>query len=283
MPKEQYGVLAKKTFTFSGVATIDWIDNGLSKPTKCSIVPSDIGVEFEVFLQSNMVPLASAPKTAADIPQVPSNYLSPSVEESSPPVTGPSTGYSGSFDGEGLDGITELMDENSNEYCLPPVHPDSILIRSRARWADKWMSDLNSKVHTNKRQRFVRDKDSPPPVKIAVLDTGIDLEHSYIKGCKYANRIKKLKSFVPGDEKIDDGCGHGTHVAALLLKVAPECQIYVAKVASGSTIPTDHKIAEVSLSPSSIKIKILLISAHSGVRMGHNRESRCYFDVFWHG
>jgi hypothetical protein len=142
-----------------------------------------------------------------------------------------------------------------------------MLIKNRAKWADKWMFDLKSKVHGRKTQRIVRDKDCPP-VKIAVLDTGIDMQHNYIKGCKKANRIKGVKSFVNDDKRIDDICGHGTHVAALLLKVAPECQIYVAKVASGSKIPTDHSIAEVSHWASFIGIMTVLISVHSGFRMG---------------
>jgi hypothetical protein len=279
----EYGVLARRTFNFRGVVTLEWIDDGQTKPTKCSIVPSNIGIEFEVILQSSMRPLASPPERAMNIPRVLSNYVPPSVEDSSPPAIGVSTDYTGSFDGEGLDGFSEFMDDNSNEYCILSVHvPDLMLITSRAKWADKWMLDLKSKVHGRKPQRFVRDKDSPP-VKIAVLDTGIDMQHNYIKGCKKANRIKDVKSFVTDDTRIDDFCGHGTHVAALLLKVAPECQIYVAKVASGGKIPADHRIAEVSLYASFMGIMTLLISVHSGLRMGDKRRSRYYFDVFWHG
>jgi hypothetical protein len=247
MSRDEYGVLARKTFNFCGVVTLDWIDDGQTKPTKCSIVPSNIGIEFEVFFQSSMLPLASPQERAMNIPRVLSNYMPPSVEDSSPPATGISTDFTGSFDGEGLDGFAESMDDNSNEYCILSIQAtDLMLTTSRAKWADKWMSDLKSKVHGRKSQPFVRDKDSPP-VKIAVLDTGIDMQHNYIKGCKKANRIKYVKSFVTDDKRLDDVCGHGTHVAALLLKVAPECQIYVAKVASGGKIPTDHNIAEVSL------------------------------------
>jgi hypothetical protein len=247
MSKDEYGVLAKKTFPFRGVTTLEWINDGQTKATKCSIVPRNIGIDFEVFFESSMLPLVSVQETTMENPRVPSNYLPPGVEDCSPPAPDSSTNCAGSFDGEGLEEFAELIDEHSTQYCLFSVRTDSSLTTSRAKWADKWMVDLNSKVHTKKRQHFVRDKDSPPPVKIAVLDTGIDLEHNYIKGCKNANRIKKLKSFVTDDERINDGCGHGTHIAALLLKVAPECQIYVAKVASESKIPTEHKIAEVSL------------------------------------
>lgn len=103
------------------------------------------------------------------------------------------------------------------------------------------------KVHSRKPQGYVRDKYQP--IKIAVLDTGIDLKHSSIRAAKKQNRLKTLKSFVKGDESVGDSHGHGTHVAALLLKVAPDSQLYIAKVASSGKIPADHNIAEVSNCP----------------------------------
>jgi subtilisin family serine protease len=100
------------------------------------------------------------------------------------------------------------------------------------------------KVHDRKPQGYVRD--SYKSIKIAVLDTGIDWKHSSMRAAKKQNRLKALKSFVKGDESVDDLHGHGTHVAALLLKVAPDSQLYIAKVASGGKIPADHNIADVS-------------------------------------
>lgn len=110
------------------------------------------------------------------------------------------------------------------------------------------MSDLTTSVHKyiEKPLGYLRDEDNPP-VKIAVLDTGVDSKDPFIKGATKTNRIKALKSFVKGDESTEDGSGHGTHVAALLLNVAPDAQIYVAKVAQDINIPSDHNIAEVSL------------------------------------
>lgn len=110
------------------------------------------------------------------------------------------------------------------------------------------MSDLKASVHTyiKKPLGYLRDEDNPP-VKIAVLDTGVDSKVPFIKGAMKINRIKGLRSFVKGDESTEDGFGHGTHVTALLLNVAPDAQIYVAKVAQDENIPSDHNIAEVSL------------------------------------
>ncbi len=77
-------------------------------------------------------------------------------------------------------------------------------------------------------------------VRVAVLDTGIDLKHPDFLGRKI-----KSKSFVPGASTAQDGNGHGTHCAgticgpvkpALLPRygVAPEVDLFVGKVLSDS-------------------------------------------------
>ncbi|MFJ5304624.1 S8 family peptidase [Streptomyces sp. NPDC088350] len=72
-------------------------------------------------------------------------------------------------------------------------------------------------------------------VKIAVLDTGVDTGHPDLAG-----KIAESESFVP-DEGIQDGFGHGTHVASILVGsgaasggrykgVAPGAELAVGKV-----------------------------------------------------
>ena len=72
-------------------------------------------------------------------------------------------------------------------------------------------------------------------VKVAVLDTGADLDHPDLAG-----RVGTTASFVPG-ETVDDGHGHGTHVASTVAGsgaasggkergVAPGADLMVGKV-----------------------------------------------------
>ncbi|MFJ2398608.1 S8 family serine peptidase [Streptomyces sp. NPDC087843] len=76
-------------------------------------------------------------------------------------------------------------------------------------------------------------------VKVAVLDTGIDVHHP-----DFAGLIDGTASFVPG-EAITDVNGHGTHVASTIVGsgaasggdykgVAPGADLYVGKVLSGA-------------------------------------------------
>lgn len=86
------------------------------------------------------------------------------------------------------------------------------------------------------------------PVKIAILDTGIEVDNSSLQGVldniKDSRKasgfrdwrrgsIRAVQSFAtsPGDER--DVVGHGTHVAWLALKTALNVEVYIAKVSAG--------------------------------------------------
>ena len=64
-------------------------------------------------------------------------------------------------------------------------------------------------------------------VRVAILDTGINEKYPELQ----VNQIKDKWSFNPslieGHEDLD---GHGSHAAAVLLRVAPNCTIYIARV-----------------------------------------------------
>jgi hypothetical protein len=108
------------------------------------------------------------------------------------------------------------------------------------------MSELKSSVsmYTDKPSKYPR---RIPAVKIAVLDTSIDSRHPFISVALKTKRIPVARSFVKNNKSPEDSFGHGTHVANLLLDVAPDAELYVAKVTEERIIPPDHSIAEVSL------------------------------------
>ncbi|ROV88919.1 hypothetical protein VSDG_08918 [Cytospora chrysosperma] len=93
-----------------------------------------------------------------------------------------------------------------------------------------------------------------PRIKVAILDTGIDIGHPSIKA--RIERIKDVRTWVNDlggkqDRKTGDSSGHGTHIADLLLDVAPDSDIYIARIAKFSpTEPVqiakaiDHAVAE---------------------------------------
>ncbi|EXJ93073.1 hypothetical protein A1O3_01629 [Capronia epimyces CBS 606.96] len=120
--------------------------------------------------------------------------------------------------------------------------------------SESWMENLLSSIHPYIDLDFDLDFDLAGPVRVAILDSGLDPENpSLIEDQKLDNpRIKEARSFVHGTESHDirDEIGHGTHALGLLLKVAPCAEIYVARIARRETLDpnTYDDIAKASLS-----------------------------------
>lgn len=89
------------------------------------------------------------------------------------------------------------------------------------------------------------------PVRIAILDSGFDPENPLLMADDQRLRIKGWQSFVSqtATDDIRDEIGHGTHALGLLLKVATDAEVYVARVAGRETLDrsTYDDIARVRL------------------------------------
>lgn len=86
-------------------------------------------------------------------------------------------------------------------------------------------------------------------IKIAILDTGIDENDTWLNGAlsaaikerenqgfQDAKDTNPIKDYWPSTEtSVLDECGHGTHMAYLLLRYAPDADLYIAKVSDRIT------------------------------------------------
>ncbi|KAF2018140.1 hypothetical protein BU24DRAFT_449662 [Aaosphaeria arxii CBS 175.79] len=68
----------------------------------------------------------------------------------------------------------------------------------------------------------------PPPVKIAILDTGADRYHPKLR----TGNIQDCRNFVPGQDinDISDNSGHGTHITGIFIDYVQHAEIYMAKI-----------------------------------------------------
>lgn len=110
--------------------------------------------------------------------------------------------------------------------------------------ADVWFKYLEERTHAllkPYRPDNNAKQSSYHRVRIAIIDSGIDPTHKDV--IARASRFVDFKSFIPKETDRRDDSGHGTHVAMILLKVAPEADIYVARVFSRTLLTPTNGIA----------------------------------------
>lgn len=120
---------------------------------------------------------------------------------------------------------------------------------NRIPHADEWFS-----IHIKKINKYFNIHRSGRPdekVKIAVLDTGLDINHLLLREYQDNGQINK-KNYIdftkPDNKNATDDVGHWTFCTHLILKTCNTAEIYVAKVFKKATLDqeTANCIAKVS-------------------------------------
>ncbi|KAF2121628.1 hypothetical protein BDV96DRAFT_641014 [Lophiotrema nucula] len=104
----------------------------------------------------------------------------------------------------------------------------------------KWFRHLDESLNFLDEEGIPDWEDTDEPVKIAVLDTGVDMTHAYLRS--QSERIEAESFLEDGDPRDEDG--HGTNVVALVLRVARNANVFVAKVANTQDNLNPQAIAE---------------------------------------
>lgn len=78
-------------------------------------------------------------------------------------------------------------------------------------------------------------------IKVAVLDTGVDINHPLFSG---KERLKDRKSWT-GTSADEDISGHGTHIASTILSLTRNVDLYIAKITDSNVLEDTDRIADV--------------------------------------
>ncbi|KAK0123908.1 hypothetical protein ONS95_008900 [Cadophora gregata] len=259
----EWGLLGRRSVPLEGTTELQWYpkDCRRVKDTTCRIVDSK---DFGIYLHSRLLPASpvsvntsiaiesrSIPEPIPSLPVSPPRKIAtadnvPFPEKASDTDTviwrGESDQEASAASIGSFDGLPESISETSDE----------------AKYADNWMALLKTKFHNHfqKKSDIVHDS-----VKIAVLDTGLDTTIPTLKGAINQKRIKVVKSFVAGDPDTADEFGHGTHVASLLLKVAPRAQVFVLKIAKTDEILSTKSVADaINHAANELRVDIITMS-----------------------
>lgn len=84
--------------------------------------------------------------------------------------------------------------------------------------------------------------ESQERLKLAILDSGYDANHRYFSN---EPRIKAIKSWVTGPA-YHDNCGHGTHIAGIILNLTINVDLYIARITDSHDISDISPISKVS-------------------------------------
>ncbi|KAF2872788.1 hypothetical protein BDV95DRAFT_606360 [Massariosphaeria phaeospora] len=141
---------------------------------------------------------------------------------------------------------------------------------------DAWFKNLQP-------VKQILHQESPSSVKIAILDTGIDLEHQDMFAV--ADRIKDIRNWANGANgtaipKGGDSHGHGTHVAGIVLDVAELADVYIAKITDNGNLDDMEAVAQaITFAATQWKVDIITMSFgfpdRAGIIESAIREANC--------
>lgn len=108
------------------------------------------------------------------------------------------------------------------------------------RTAEEYLNNLRESI-----ERYIKPlKDYAPnerdPIKIAIIDSGVDLYDPSIRARKC--QIRDMRNWTSDQHyECADECGHGTHVTRLILETAPAVEVYIAKISDRKKL--DSKVS----------------------------------------
>lgn len=113
--------------------------------------------------------------------------------------------------------------DKATDYEKPQRKPSKEKQNASQQWLEK-IDFLNQKLISTTARCQKR-------VTIAILDTGYDDGAAFFQSPRRRVRLQKWRDWVVGAQEPKDADGHGTYILSLIMRIAPEANLCVARVA----------------------------------------------------
>jgi hypothetical protein len=120
-----------------------------------------------------------------------------------------------------------VIQEHEPEPAAPKKGPTTSDLKQFKIWLSG-IEFLNNEIISRLGKR---SEGLPARIKIAVIDTGFEVTVPFFHSPSRRSRLKLWKDWVKDSPDPIDTAGHGTHIVSLIMTIAPEADIYVARVA----------------------------------------------------
>ena len=164
---------------------------------------------------------------------------------------------------------------------LEPLPTPGSVISQDQRKAEAWLEEIDM---LNDELRNIQPVTSQlHPIQIAVLDTGCVDRSAFFNIPLRRRRLGKFKDWVANSSERTDSDGHGTHLASLIMRIAPAANVHIARVASNCS-----ELSHASENVAEVWLRGWASSRHPsadilpGDNMGHrNLQGRYHMHVLW--
>jgi hypothetical protein len=117
--------------------------------------------------------------------------------------------------------------------------------------------------------------DNEPRIRIALLDSGIDIQHEVFVKANQEGCIACGQGFPETLLPFEDKNGHGTHCASVLIRTAPAAELYIARVVDDEGhLPSDNEYEAI------VQVINFRYDAHNlGYRVGGREAGGHHFNL----
>jgi hypothetical protein len=121
--------------------------------------------------------------------------------------------------------------------------------------------------------------DNQPRIRVAILDSGIDTRHEDFAKLRQRGGIACGEGFPKSLKPFEDKNGHGTHCASVLIRTAPQAELYVARIVDDEGhLPSDNEYEAI------VKVRsFTLTAANLGYRLVSREAGGYHFNFVGYG